>query len=175
MGFGSIIATGLTVILLIVTGYLIMAGLISSVNSAEAASGVVRDAREAQIDTSLDVWNVTKAGGSSLQFSVNNTGCAPIGNISQLDVIVRFVDADNGSPVSGLWMPWAPASASDCWHAGQIVSMARDAAISERLNSGEMLVIRCDFDGLLPSNAGSITVSTANGECASGLFNFDKA
>jgi hypothetical protein len=175
MGFGSIIATGITVIVLVVTGYLAIAGTMNAVNSAEASIAGVRDARAEQIDTALAVAGVTQVDGSSMQVRVNNTGRKDIGNVSGLEVIVRFTDPASGTPVLGAWVPWMPdePEMGDRWYPAGIMSMTRDASGSGMLAPGEMLTIVCDFDGPMPSGAGSVTVAAKNGACASGLFNFE--
>lgn len=174
MSFGSIIATGLTIILLIVACYVVMAGITDATNIAAAAAAGARDAKEAQLDTALSVANITRAGSGSLQVCVNNTGGRRISNVSQLDLIARFTAAQDCAPVMGAWLPWRASAGQDAgehWHDITIISSTRDATGSQALDPGEMLVARCDFEGGLPSDAGSITVAAGNGASATALFN----
>ena len=171
MGFGSIIATGLTVVVLIVAGYLILAGALSAVNTATAETGAARDGEMARLATGLAVGNVGPgSGNSSLQLSVSNTGSLPI-DLARLDVIFRLVDAGDGNHLSAAWLPYNESPGADRWHVLQLEPARETATSAHELEPGETAVLECDLIGLGPCDAGAVTVVAQNGVSASCQYN----
>src|SRR5512147_3150257 len=103
MGFSSIIATGIMVIVLLVTGFLIMAALDNAVDSATASQATAREAKETQLHTSLSVSS-PGAVAPYLDFNVTNDGDATIGDVSCMDIFVKSIE---GGRVTGCqWLPY---------------------------------------------------------------------
>jgi archaellum component FlaF (FlaF/FlaG flagellin family) len=151
MGFGGIIATGITVIVLIVAGYLVIAGLAYSVDSANAAGTAVRDAAGDRMHTSLAVTNVTKVDAYALSFNVTNTGNTAIANVTLMDVFVLPVSL--GRVTSCQYLPFADNASHDIpdhWFVVGWVGKSVGAACM--LEPGGQMAIQCEFQYQVPVN-----------------------
>lgn len=163
MGFGSIIAAGITIIMLIVAGYMILAGLAYSVDSANAAQAAVRDAAGGRMHTSLAIANVTRVDDHALSFSVTNSGSTAIVNVTRMDV---FVMPASGGRITGCeYLPFLDEATSgfpDHWFVSGHVK--EGVGGSFMLKPGDRMVIQCEFAVQLPDNpVGYIEVAAPNG------------
>jgi archaellum component FlaF (FlaF/FlaG flagellin family) len=168
MGFSSIIATGIMVIVLLVTGYLIMATLNNAVDSANAAQATALDAGEAKLHTSLGVSSPA-ATAAYLDFNVTNAGETAIGDIASMDVIVKSI-ADGG--VAGcLWLPYNDSQAltADHWYVLYQAKNAPGSATS--LGAEDVMRVRCVFDSSAVPGCGEIAVAAPGGTVATLLYN----
>jgi archaellum component FlaF (FlaF/FlaG flagellin family) len=168
MGFGNIIATGIMVILLLVTGYLIMATLSNAVDQANASQGAARDTKEAQLHTSLTVSSLAMAD-AHLDFNVTNNGDVTIEDITVMDVIVRSI-AD-GQVTGCKWLPFEdnPAADTDHWYVMYQVKNAPGSATS--LGAEDVMRVRCIFSGTAAPAMGEIAVASPSGPMATLLYN----
>ena len=163
MGFGGIIATGITIIVLILTGYLIIATLANSVDSANAASAAVRDAAESRMHTALAVASVVKVDENALSFEVINTGETAISNVTLIDVFVMPVSG--GRVDSCEYLPFADDASHDVPDHWYVVEWAgRNVGDYYLLEPGDRISIRCEFQDHVPDNqAGYVKVAAPNG------------
>lgn len=168
MGFGNVIATGIMVIFLLVTGYLIMATLDNAVNLATASQATARDAKEAQLHASLAISSPGSVAGY-LEFNVTNDGETIIDNVSRMDVIIKSIEW--GNVTNCLWLPYddSPATGTDHWY---ILYQVKDAPGSAtNLGAEDVMRVRCVFESVAVSPLGEITVSSPSGSMATLLYN----
>jgi hypothetical protein len=166
MAFGGIIATGVMIIVLLVTGYLIMASLNYSVDSASASLATVRDTGDSLLHTSL-VLEAGMPGAGYVDYNLTNTGKMPIDNITKMDVIVKTI-AD-GSVTGCIWLPYEDSASADRdhWYILERPATAQDGPDS--LSPGSMMIIRCVV-GNADASDGLVTVSAPNGVKAAGYY-----
>jgi hypothetical protein len=156
------------VILLLVTGYLIMATLSNAVDQATASQTAARNAKEAQLHTSLSVSSPAVAD-AHLDFNVTNNGDATIDDITDMDVIVRSI-AD-GQVTGCEWLPFEdnPAADTDHWYVLYQVKNAPGSATS--LGAEDVMRVRCIFSGTAAPATGEVTVAAPAGSTATLLYN----
>ena len=166
MGFGGIIATGIMIIVLIVTGYLILASLEYSVDSASASLATVRDAADSRLHTSLSL-EVGAPVATHVDCNVTNAGSTPIDNVTTMDVIVRTIA---GGEVAGCtWLPYENATAldRDHWYVLEWPPATQEGPFG--LGPRDRMTIRCVFEN---ADAGDsrVEVSAPNGVKVSGYY-----
>jgi archaellum component FlaF (FlaF/FlaG flagellin family) len=168
MGFGNVIATGIMVIFLLVTGYLIMATLDNAVNRATASQATARDAMEAQLHTSLAVSSPGSTAGY-LDFNVTNDGETTIDDVTRMDVVVKSIEW--GSVTGCLWLPYndSPATGTDHWYVLYQVKNAPGSATN--LGAEDIMRVRCVFESAAVSPMGEITVAAPGGTTGTLLYN----
>ncbi len=163
MGFGSIIATGITVIILIAAGYILIAGLAYCVDSANAAQAAVRDSAEGRMHTSLTLSGFEQLDDHSLQFEVTNTGDAAIDDVTRLDVLVKPVSL--GAADRCIYLPFADDAGHevpDHWYIDGHVGTA--VADTFQLGTGDSMTVRCEFADEVPDQpVGYIEVAAPDG------------
>ncbi len=167
MGLGDIIATGIMVIVLIVTGYLVIASLSYATDSASASLADVRDTCDSRLHTALTV-EIGEVAAGYIDCNLTNTGEQPIDNVTAMDVIVKTI-AD--ARVTGCqWIPYADtgAAGADYWYVLERPAATRGGTNS--LGPGEMMIIRCVLGDAGVSD-GLVEVSTPDGTPASGYYN----
>ena len=172
MGFGSLIATALAVVILLTAGYLLIDGIMHTADASVAGLRAAGDLKDQQLRTGLaiDQFAGDRANGT-LRFVLHNTGSETIQDIGGLDVILGFTDA-NGSHVAATYVPCA-SGANDggiCWRAGAIGSPIGDAINPGLLDPGEQLMINVTEDGGFHADYGWALVAAPNGATASGSF-----
>jgi archaellum component FlaF (FlaF/FlaG flagellin family) len=156
MGLSDVIATGITVIALLVTGYLIIASLNSSVDTANASLAAVRDSADARLHTSLAL-DINDTKPAYLDFNLTNVGKTPVDNLSKLDVFVKTIEG--GQVVGCAWLPFraTPAGDGGYWYVlGRPGAFAGD---TDSLEPGDTATVRCVYqspdycDGVLEVSA----------------------
>jgi archaellum component FlaF (FlaF/FlaG flagellin family) len=168
MGFGNVIATGIMVIVLLVTGYLIMATLDNAVSLATASQASACDAKEAQLRTSLAISSPDSVAGY-LEFNVTNDGETIIDDVTRMDVIVKSIEW--GSVTDCRWLPYndSPATGTDHWYVLYQVKNAPGSATS--LGAEDVMRVRCIFESTTVSPLGEITVAAPGGTRGMLLYN----
>ena len=166
MGFSGIIATGLMAIMLIVAGYIVLAGLNYAVDSASAALATARDAREGRLHTALCLSDAD-AAGDRLDFNVTNAGAAPVGNVSGLDVLVKGIG--DGRVTSCTWL--APGASAEAGTWCVLYKVDRFPGSPSELGPGDTVRVRCTFAGSAAPDAGLIEVAAPAGTAATLLYN----
>jgi archaellum component FlaF (FlaF/FlaG flagellin family) len=168
MGFGNIIATGIMVIVLLVTGYLIMATLSNAVDQATASQTAARNIKEVQLRTSLAISSPARAD-AYLDFNVTNDGDMTIDDVSGMDVIVKSI-AD-GQVTGCEWLPFedSPETDTDHWY---ILYQVKNAPGSPTdLGAEDVMRVRCIFSGTAAPAMGEIAVAAPGGTMSSLLYN----
>lgn len=171
MGFGSVIATALAIIILIAAGYMLIDGITSSADATVASMKAAGDLKDQQLKTvlTLDSFDGSRDNGT-LGFAVHNVGDVKITNISQLDIIVKFVDSGYSNQAAG-WVPYSPGGTGAIgWTSGGIISIIGDSVNPGMLDPGETLLINMSESGGFPTNYGWVQVTAPNGASASGNF-----
>lgn len=166
MGFGDIIATGITVIVLIVTGYLIIASLDSSVDSATASLAVVRDSAVVRMHTSLAL-DVGVTDLAYLDFNLTNDGETPVGNLSELDVFVKTIE--EGRVTVCKWLPYRDTPVEDDGHWYVLERPGAFTGDPDSLEPGDTITVRCVYRS--PDYCdGVLEVSAPGGGSATGYY-----
>jgi hypothetical protein len=171
MGFGSVIATALAVIVLMAAGYMLVDGITRSADVAVSSLKASGDLKDRQLKTALvmDGFIGNRTSGT-MSFQLRNAGAEKIEDISLMDVIVKFTDA-GGDNVEAGWVPYSPdGSGPLCWSAGDIASPIGDAINPGMLDPGETMTINLSESGGFPTNYGWVQVTAPCGTAASGSF-----
>lgn len=177
MGFGGIITTGLSIAILLMAGYMILAGMSSTLSASTASAAAVQEIKADQIDTALTITNITKTGDATMTYNVTNNGSTTINDISGMDMIVKYVDPATGQRVDGAWLaPVAgdisPVTGAGQWYSAGILSPMRNTTGTQMLMPGETMVVNATLSASHPADAGVIQASAPNGVCAIAQFDF---
>lgn len=164
MGFGSIIATALSIIFLVTAGYVIISGMMH-VNDATALSlKNSDDLKNRQLKTALSIDSATGSTAGSVSFMLHNTGSEKIVSLTQTDVILKINDPGNGT-VAAYWVP--PRAAGQTtgmyWESTNITSLAGDSINPGMLDPGESATITITSDTMFATNSGTILVTSPGG------------
>lgn len=166
MAFGGIIATGIMVIVLIVTGYLIVAGISYSVDSASASLATVRGSADSRLHTSLSL-DVREPAATYIDCNVTNTGRTSIDNVTRMDVFIRTI-AD-GEVTGCTWLPYENVTTTDQDHWYVLERPPATQGGPDSLGPGDMMIIRCVF-GYADGTDSLVEISTPNGVKAAGYY-----
>ena len=176
MGFGGIISTGIAIAALLIAGYLVMAGMIVTINAATASTAVVRDIKADQMATGLTLANITSVDAVTVEYNVTNTGSSTIGNITRMDMIVKYVDQSSGQSLAGMWLEPAlggePGTGFGQWSGTISASPLRNTTGTVMLLPGETMTVRAVLSAPQPSDTGVIAVAAPDGVCALKPFDF---
>jgi hypothetical protein len=156
------------VIVLLVTGYLIMALLSNAVDQATASQAAAREIKEAQLRTALDISGPAPAD-AYLDFNVTNEGDVTIDDVSCMDVIVKSIT--DGRVTGCEWLPFedSPATDTDHWYILYQVKNAPGSPTS--LGTEDVMRVRCIFSGTAVPATGEIVVASPSGPVATLLYN----
>ena len=87
MAAGTIIATAIAIILLIVTGYVLIGGIISTGQTVVAAQKAAADLETQRIHTQIEITGASSNTTSDLTFiDVKNTGSEVVGDFAHMEV-----------------------------------------------------------------------------------------
>ncbi|CAJ35447.1 hypothetical protein [Methanocella arvoryzae] len=177
MGFGGIITTGLSIVILLVAGYMILAGMSYTINAATASAATVSDKKAGQLNTALTVANVTRVSEDTLEFNLTNSGSASISDVSGMDVLLKYVDPDTMQYVDAIWLGYVPAAESPVtgagqWYSAGVASPMRNTTSTVLLLPGESMTVRAVLSASHPSATGVVQVAAPNGVSAMTQFDF---
>ncbi|HMK47662.1 MAG TPA: hypothetical protein VK436_13640 [Methanocella sp.] len=170
MGLGNIIATGFSIMILIVVGYLIIAGLSYAISAVTSSAVSVRELKSDQAGMMLAVSGVTKLNSTTMAFTVANTGTSDIDDLSKMDVIVKFVDISSKKCLAARWLAPASMGGDDVWYSTGIRSPMRNTIGSAMLMPGEAMTVNAILDTPPESNDGIVAVSAPDGVTATAQF-----
>jgi flagellar protein FlaF len=89
MGAGTIIATAFAIILLIITGYILIGGTLSSGQIVMAAQRAAAEQEAQRIHTRIEIFSAVTVNTSSTTFIVvNNTGSEVVGDFDHMEVFL---------------------------------------------------------------------------------------
>jgi archaellum component FlaF (FlaF/FlaG flagellin family) len=171
MGFGPVIATAISIVVLIAAGYVLIGGMAHSADITTATMKSAGDLKNQQLKTSLMLDGAAGYLNGSLSVAVHNTGSEKITNVSQMDVILTFTD--QGSDIVDSY--WVPAqepgqTTGTYWRNAGIDSPTGDAINPGILDPGETLSVEVVSDTGFPANIGTVTVGAPDGVTASTRF-----
>jgi len=171
MGFGSVIATALSVVVLMAAGFAIVSGI---THSADSTGIALKDASHRTLHrehTALTISNLTGSrSGGYFTFNLDNAGTEKIDNISRIDVIARFVNTDYA-----LWFPYRFAGTEPdyCWECVNITSLAPgigDVVNPGMLDPGETMLLKVQDSKYFPGNSVWVQATAPNGVSASYMW-----
>jgi flagellar protein FlaF len=154
MGAGTIIATAIAIILLIVTGYILIGGVLSTARTVVMAQQAASEKDAQRVHTRIEIFSaVTNTSTSETFVEVNNTGSEVVGDFSHMEVYLL----QDGTPYmyknqSGPWN-WT-------------YSINPDVVNPGLLDPDETANITVPYDQS-KGNATWVKVTTANGVSAS--------
>jgi flagellar protein FlaF len=165
MGFSTVIGTGISIIMLLAAGYVIIAGFTGAVDSMSISMKESQDLLNDQLKTEIKVENFNRINDNMFQLTVNNTGNIKITNVSRMDMILKFSDPSNTtfylpyrSEITGSENAWSKASISP------------DNINPGIFDPGEKMEVRVYITTGLPNNAGWVRAITPNGVSGSSYF-----
>jgi len=171
MGFGSVIATALCVVVLIAAGYILISGITRSADVTAATMKSADDIKNRQLKTDLTITGVLGHREGNLSLDVNNVGGEKIVNITRMDVILKF--ADSGSNVvAAYWVPYRQAGQTNgiYWENAGISSITGDTINPGILDPGETMTVKITGDTAFPTGAGTVLVASPDGVSATAQF-----
>jgi archaeal flagellar protein FlaF len=177
MGFETILATGISIMILMVLAYVLFAGFTGSIAQMTNTMKDVETLKGDQMKTSISVYNVS-TNDTLVTFEMSNNGFTRIENFSQIDIIMTFTElpssqyedeqvADQNSTV---WFPYEKnlANDKDAW---TCVDITPDMINPRVWDPGETMSCQMYIkEKLQPGSLGWVVVTAPNG--ASGMRYF---
>ena len=136
MSAGPLVASGVGILLLVATAYVLIGGTLATTEVMVEAQSNLAANQEVRMRTAIAIPNTT-LNGTNLYVEVKNTGSEPVVDIPSIDVYVQ----SNGEPV---YIPYG--AGTNRWERGNI---APDAVHPGQLDPGETLnlSVTCTEDG----------------------------
>ncbi|KAF5032661.1 MULTISPECIES: flagellar protein FlaF [unclassified Methanoculleus] len=147
MSVGPLVASGIGILLLVATAYILVGGTLATTEVMVEAQNNLAVHQETRMRTAIAIQNTTIAG-QTLYVEVKNTGSEPIVEISSLDVYLL----SGGVPVYVPYGNWSR------------VSITPDDIHPGGLDPGETLTLAVGFKD---ENATWVQVVTGNGVSSS--------
>lgn len=171
MGFGPVIATAISIVVLIAAGYVLIGGMAHSADVTVATMKSTGDLKNQQLKSAMELSGAAGYLNGSLSFAVANTGSEKIANVSQIDVILTFTDPGNGT-VDAYRVPYQQPgqTTGTYWSNAGIDSLTGDAINPGMLDPGETLQVEVASDSGFPASIGTVLVAAPDGNTASALF-----
>lgn len=150
MGSAALIASAFALILLVITAYVVVGGIISAAEIVALAQNEHVEIQESRMRTAISLSGVQlSAGGSPVYVTVENSGNEPIVDFDNMDVFLVFDD----SPVY-----YPRGSATGSWN---IVQITPDRIHPGQLDPGEELNLSVQYAGV--DTPVWVQVTTPNG------------
>jgi flagellar protein FlaF len=166
MGFGSVIATAISIIVLLAAGYLLVGSITHSADVTGTSIKAAADLDTRRINTVLAIDGV---GSSSAQgwfsFYLENVGSEKITDITKLDMIFKTTGLND----SVHYVPYG-TTGPVYWENDTITSLTvgiGDVMNPGMLDPGEYVNIRVHEEGGFPSNTAWVQVTAPNGASVS--------
>ncbi len=168
MGFGSVIATGISIIVLMAAGYLLVGSITHSADVTGTSIKAAADLESQKMNTVLAISSI----GSSIEegwfsFHLENVGQEKITDVTQMDVIVKTI----GDGPSVHYVPCGTAGQYPVyWENESITSIMAgigDAVNPGMLDPGEYVNVFVHEEGGFPSNLAWVQVTAPNGASVS--------
>ena len=145
MSAGPLIASGVGILLLVATAYILVGGTLATTEVMVEAQSSLAVNQEVRMRTAVTIQNTT-IEGSTLYVEVENTGSEPIVEIASMDIY--------------LYAGGTPAYTRN-WSTVRIIP---DDVHPGELDPGETLNLSVGFEGDSP---GFVKIVTPNGVCGS--------
>jgi archaeal flagellar protein FlaF len=169
MGFGSVIATAISIIVLMTAGYILVGGVTHSADVTGASVKSAADLENQRLKTVLQIDDI----GSNMEegwfsFHLKNVGAENIENITKMDVIVKLTGLND----SVYYVPYLfPGEDLDVYWGndtiGSIVAGIGDAVNPGMLDPGEDVNILVHSEDGFPTRTAWVQVTAPNGASAS--------
>ncbi|MGA9141012.1 MAG: hypothetical protein WBZ29_12355 [Methanocella sp.] len=168
MGFGSVIATAISIIVLLAAGYLLVGSITHSADVTGSSIKAAADLDSRRINTVLAIDGIGSSSAEGwFSFYLENTGSEKIADIKQLDVIFKTAGLND----SVHYVPYgATGHPSVYWENDSITSLTAgigDVVNPGMLDPGEYVNIRVHEEGGFPSNTAWVQVTAPNGASVS--------
>lgn len=151
MSAGPLVATGIGVLLLVATAYILIGGTLATTEVMVEAQSSLAVNQEVRMRTAITIQS-TAIEGQTLYVEVENTGSEPVVEIASMDVYLYA----GGTPA---YIPFG--SGANTWSKVNIVP---DDVHPGELDPGETLNLSVAFEGDSP---GYVQVVTGNGVSSS--------
>ncbi|MDK2891015.1 MAG: archaeal flagellar protein FlaF [Methanoculleus sp.] len=156
MSAGPLVASGVGILLLVVTAYVLIGGTLATTEVMVEAQSNLATYQEAKMRTAIAIQNTTIADGA-LYVEVMNTGSEPVVDIASIDVYIQ----SGGVPV---YIPYRDGA--NHWNR---VSITPDEVHPGELDPGETLNLSVTYEeGVDPT---WVQVVTGNGVSSSAYIN----
>jgi flagellar protein FlaF len=176
MGFDTIVATGLSVLILLVLAYVLFAGFTGSIDQMTSTMKDVETMKSDQLKTGISIYNVS-TNDSVVTFEMSNNGFTKISNFSRMDLIMTFnqtfhqYEDDPATHESlTIWLPYSESLTGD-EDAWTCVNITPDMINPRVLDPGETM--SCEMyikETLEPGSLGWVVATTPNGASGMGYF-----
>ena len=109
MGVGTVIATAIAIILLIITAYVLIGGTLATAKTAVLAQRAISDQENQRIHTRIEIMNASANLGTGETFiEVKNTGSEVIGDFDHMEVyLLQNLTPDAFTPYTYTNLPAA--------------------------------------------------------------------
>ncbi len=149
MSVGSLVASGIGILLLVITAYVLVGGTLGTAELVVMAQSDLAIQQETRMRTNIDIAATSlDAAEQVLYVEVENSGNEPIVNFAHMDVYL----VTSGSPV---YYPYG--TGEDTW---QYVAINPDQIHPRQLDPGEVLNLSVLYTGDDPT---WVQVTTGNG------------
>lgn len=168
MGFGTVIASMLSVAILLLAFYVCSSG---GFYMADVLANSVMEMQENEneiMKTEIEITNIS-ANEAGIFVSLNNTGSTKVGDYDYMDVIVKY--SNTSGIAKTIWVPYQGDSDAleDKWTVGNI---SPDLVNPGILDPDEEMKLQIILDDSLKNGSKNwIMVATPNGERTSIYFN----
>lgn len=154
MGSASLIATAVALVLLIITAYVVVGGILATSDIVTMSQAERFQLQEQRLHTSIDISEIIVTNETnSLNMTVNNDGNEKISHFKYMDIYMIYPGAE---PILVPYTetPWT----ENTWYATQIEP---DTIHPNELDPGESVMITVTYTpGIIPS---WIKIATPNG------------
>jgi len=152
----EIIGAAIGVLLLVVVAYLLVGGTLTAAETVMNAQKDMTLLNEERLKTSIDMTDIQPVSGTSLNFSISNTGEETVTDLHHMDVF--SFDNTNG------YVHYTYSSGSGIAYTWQILRFENDHIHAKELDPGVKMWIQVNLPaGVAPS---IIQVTTSNGVSA---------
>ncbi len=171
MGFDSIIAAGISLVLLIVVSYVLFSGFFASVDSMTTTMKGAMSSKDEQIRTNITVdYDYVHTYDHNITMDMYNRGNTKVIDLSGVDIIMTFSQTLNNSTETTYWIPYVEDinATSPGWTAEEITPDMINPGIWD---PGEKIKCRVVLpDRPLTGTLGWLVVTAPNGASTSGYF-----
>lgn len=165
MGSASLIATAIALVLLIVTAYVVVGGILAASDIVAMSQAERFSFQEFRMGTSIDIFDITVSNETqTLTLIVNNSGKEKISEFKYMDIYMIYSGSEP------ILVPYADAEKTgtvNTWSASQITP---DIVHPEELDPDESMTMTVTYtEGIPPI---WVKVSTPNGVYDSAYVNY---
>ncbi len=168
MGFETIVAAAISIIILMAVSYSLLMGIYASMDSMSTAMKMAMDSKNDQLKTRISVdYEHFDIYNKNITFVLSNTGDTKIVDINKIDIVMTIY---NNSINKTYWVPYAEDinSTELGW---KDVEIKPDAVNPGVLDPGENMTCRVVVpDTPITGTLGWLTIAAPNGAATSGYF-----